>query len=230
MSPDLLCQMAGRGFRLHPGKQNCLILDYGGNILRHGPIDLITAKTVRSDRQKGEVPAKLCPECHALIATAYATCPDCGHEFPAPQRARHDGKASGEAVLSGEVTITEHKVLDVFYTVHTKRGADEDAPKTMRVDCRIALGEWVSEWVCFEHTGYARRRAEDWWAARTHDHMPDTSTEAVVMAEARALAPTESITIRHVVGERFDRIVDYKLGPKPDAVPVVELDFSEVPF
>ncbi len=44
MSPGLLVQCVGRGFRLHPDKQNCLILDFGGNIERHGPIDQVQPK------------------------------------------------------------------------------------------------------------------------------------------------------------------------------------------
>ena len=34
-SPGLYYQMVGRGFRLHPGKADCLVLDFGGNVLRH---------------------------------------------------------------------------------------------------------------------------------------------------------------------------------------------------
>ena len=34
-SVGLYVQMVGRGTRLHPGKEDCLILDYGGNVLRH---------------------------------------------------------------------------------------------------------------------------------------------------------------------------------------------------
>ena len=41
MSPGLYYQMVGRGFRLHPSKENCLVLDFGGNVLRHGPVDQI---------------------------------------------------------------------------------------------------------------------------------------------------------------------------------------------
>ena len=33
-SPGLYYQMTGRGFRLHESKTDCLVLDYGGNILR----------------------------------------------------------------------------------------------------------------------------------------------------------------------------------------------------
>ncbi|MFN5959317.1 MAG: DEAD/DEAH box helicase [Planctomyces sp.] len=41
MSPGLYYQMVGRGFRLHPGKTDCLVLDFGGNVLRHGPVAAI---------------------------------------------------------------------------------------------------------------------------------------------------------------------------------------------
>ena len=40
-SAGLYVQMAGRGTRLAPGKQNCLVLDFAGNVSRHGPIDLV---------------------------------------------------------------------------------------------------------------------------------------------------------------------------------------------
>ena len=39
MSAGLYYQMVGRGFRLHLGKHNCLVVDFGGNVLRHGPVD-----------------------------------------------------------------------------------------------------------------------------------------------------------------------------------------------
>ena len=42
-SSVLVVQMVGRGLRTHPGKSDCLILDYGGNFDRHGPIDTIVA-------------------------------------------------------------------------------------------------------------------------------------------------------------------------------------------
>jgi DNA repair protein RadD len=41
MSPGLYYQMVGRGFRLAEGKTECLVLDFGDNVLRHGPVDAI---------------------------------------------------------------------------------------------------------------------------------------------------------------------------------------------
>ena len=47
------------------------------------------------------------------------------------------------------------------------------------------------------------------------------------------LAPTKSITVRSVPGERFDRIVDYELGEKPELTPVEHatgIPAEEIPF
>jgi len=215
MSPGLYYQMVGRGFRLHPGKRNCLVLDYGGNVLRHGPVDQIRVKT-RTTGGTSEAPAKECPQCHALIAAGYARCPDCGYEFPPPERSNHDAKASTAAVLSSQVTIEKYTVHDVYYSVHVKRGAAEGAPKSLRVDYKIGWRRWKSEWVCLEHEGYARQKAIAWWKRRSYHPVPSTVDEAVAIARAGGLAPTREITIRSVVGEEFDRIIDYELGPIPE--------------
>jgi DNA repair protein RadD len=151
MSPGLYYQMVGRGFRLHPGKQNCLVLDFGGNLLRHGPVDQVQPKN-RDGNGSGPAPAKECPKCHSVIAAGYAHCPDCGYSFPPPERPAHESKASDAGVLSGQVTLTKHKVSDVSYTVHTKRDAREGDPQTMRVDYKIGWHEYKSEWV--RHLGF----------------------------------------------------------------------------
>ena len=224
------CQMVGRGFRLHPGKANCLVLDYGGNVLRHGPVDQLQVVEKRGDGD-GPAPAKECPNCRALIAPAYSICPQCGHEFPPPERKKHEVQASNAGVLSGQVSDAEFEVRDVTYSVHTKKDAAEDAPKTLRVDYRLGLDYWVSEWICFEHTGWARRKAEQWWQARSPDPCPDTAQRACDLAENGALAHTESVTVRSVAGEKFDRIHGCKLGPKPEPSPIwAEVDLNDVPF
>ncbi len=111
MSPGLLVQCVGRGFRLHPDKQNCLILDFGGNIERHGPIDQVQPKE-RKSTDSFTAPAKACPDCHTLVATGFAICPECGYVFPPPDRRKHDAQASNQGVLSGEVTDAEYAVRD----------------------------------------------------------------------------------------------------------------------
>ncbi len=213
MSPGLYYQMVGRGFRLHPSKENCLVLDFAGNILRHGPVDALQVE----DRTpgSGEAPAKECPACSAIIHAAYTVCPECGHEFPDPQKQKHEREAASAGVLTGEVTETEYDVQDVYYSVHAKRGAPDDHPRTLRVDYQVGFNDYQSEWVCVEHTGYARQKAEAWWRRRSNEPMPATAEDAVAICDAGGIADTTGITVRSVAGERFDRIVEYQLGPVP---------------
>jgi DNA repair protein RadD len=230
LSPGLYYQMVGRGFRLHPGKQDCLVLDFGGNVLRHGPVDQVTVAE-RAVSGPSAAPAKECPQCQAVIAAAYARCPQCGYEFPARERAKHDAQASEAGILSGQITTTRFTVRAVYYSVHVKRDAADDTPRTMRVDYDVGWHRYKNEWVCFEHSGYARQKAIAWWRRRSPDPVPDNVERAVELAEG-ALAPTLAITVRAVAGEPYERIVDYELGPMPEPVAAEMLEYyeEEIPF
>ena len=214
MSPGLYFQMVGRGFRLNTGKENCIVLDFGGNVLRHGPVDDLRIHE-RDGRGSGEAPAKECPGCRSLIAAGFSICPDCGHEFPEPNRRKHDVTASTDGILSGQVMTKEYPVLGVRYFVYKKRNAPDDAPRTLRVEYRLGFNQYKSEWICFEHTGWARKKAESWWRRRSNALVPESIEEAVGLAEAGALCPTKSITIRSVTGEEYASVIGYELGEKP---------------
>jgi DNA repair protein RadD len=208
--------MVGRGFRLCEGKKGCLVLDFGGNVLRHGPVDAIR---IRDGRAFDFAPAKECPQCHTIVASGYSVCPECGHEFfknESSRKPNHDKAASSADILSGEVTDETCAVQEMRFSVHVKRNAPPGAPRTMRVEYRISFHVWQSEWVCFEHTGYARQKAELWWRRRSTLPVPQNVEDAVQLAESGALAETKSITIRHTAGEEYARIIGYELGDKPD--------------
>ncbi len=232
MSAGLYSQMVGRGLRLAPDKTDCLVLDFGGNILRHGPIDAITVEAKQTG--DGQAPLKECPICQSMILAGYATCPHCGYTFPPPEKQKHEAKATEAGILSGQATEDRYEVLDVFYRVHRKKDGGPDAPKTMRVDYQLGLNYWQSEFICFEHDGFARQKAEAWWRQRSLDPIPDTAESAVTLANAGALRPTSTVTVRSVAGEQFNRIVKYDLGAMPDdpqleAVASTVLD-DDVPF
>ena len=55
VSSSLWVQIQGRGTRLSPGKKNCLVLDYVGNYLRLGGVDMI--ETYYRQRDHEQVPA-----------------------------------------------------------------------------------------------------------------------------------------------------------------------------
>ena len=103
----------------------------------------------------------------------------------------------------------------------------------MRVDYRIGLYQYKSEWICIEHTGFPRQKAELWWRHRSSDPVPSTAEQAVDIANAGGLAATKSITVRSVAGEKFDRIVDYEIGEKPEPLPLHQAmgyTDEEIPF
>ena len=216
-SPGLYVQSVGRGFRLHESKKDCLVLDFAGNIMRHGPVDMIRIR----DKSKGDgnstPPVKECPECQLIIHAGYSVCPGCGYTFPARESSEIDRTASEAPVISVD-EVEEFDVTDVAYAVHTKSGADEFAPKTMRVD--YIVGVWnrryKSEWLCVEHEGWPRKKFERWWTARTKAPLPSSAAEAVQIANAGALAKPSHITVTKKAGERYDRVTDYVLGPIPE--------------
>lgn len=231
LSAGLWYQCVGRGFRLHPAKANCLVLDFGGNAVRHGPVDRIRPKR-RSVGGPGVAPAKECPACQSVVAAGVSCCPDCGYAFPAKEQATHDATASTAGVLSGQVTTEKFVVHGVTYSVHTKRGAGEDDPRSLRVDYKVGWHRWKSEWVCLEHGGFARAKAVRWWKQRSREPAPRTALAALDIADAGGLAAPKSVTIRSVAGDEYDRIIDCELGPVPEPttselVPTdADLDFA----
>jgi DNA repair protein RadD len=218
LSTGLYYQMVGRGFRVHPGKDDCLVLDFGGNVLRHGPVDQLNVNE-DSRGKSSSAPAKECPGCRALVAAVFALCPHCGHLFPPRGRQQHGARASDAGVLAAEVLTTWYAVEDVFYSVHHKRGAPDDAPRSMRVDYKVGRDECRSEWVCFEHEGYPRQRAIAWWRQHSPDPVPDTAARAVEVANGGGVALARAIRVRGIVGEKYETILDRELGDMPEAIP-----------
>ena len=221
-SPGLLLQCAGRGLRLAPNKTECVFLDFGGNILRHGPLDMIKDRVERKKRRnysdsKGgekdddedaEVVAKKCPNCNMLLAAATMTCPGCGYKFPEKKQPHLDVIASTLDVISKSSSSQEYDVKAVWYGVHEKRFSSPEDPKTMRVD--YDLGNFIhkSEWVCPEHDGYARKKFEKWWKERAAlgCPIPKDAREAVNLANSGALIKPLKIILKSTPGEKFDRI------------------------
>ncbi len=215
-SPGLLVQMVGRGFRLSPetGKRECVVLDYGRNIERHGPIDMI--RVGERGHGTGERLAKECPNCRTLVNLSVMLCPECGHEWPRkePERASHEATAAKAAILSGEVTVETFPVTHVSYQVWEKRGALPSAPKTVRVTYDVDYLTHYSEWLCPEHTGYARRKFEKWWRehARPECMVPETAADVCECELAGMLREVKSITVRFVSGQKYPEVVGCEVG------------------
>ena len=88
-SSSLWIQILGRGMRIFPGKKDCMLLDYGENISRHGPVENIEAppQKVKRNGAGGELLyVKSCPRCEMDMAMNCRSCPHCGFEYPVIER------------------------------------------------------------------------------------------------------------------------------------------------
>ena len=140
-STGLYVQMAGRGTRLAPGKDDCLVLDFAGNVARHGPIDLVKPRDKLNGEGDGEAPTKVCPACQTINALAARVCIECGYVFPAPE-VQLEATATTRPILS----IGRPEWVDVgavTYHRHEKPGK----PPSLRVDYHCGLVRH-REWVC----------------------------------------------------------------------------------
>lgn len=217
MSPGLYLQQVGRGFRLAPGKADCLILDFADNVIRHGPVDTLKAGDRPKAKGTGEPPSRECPSCQRIVHASVRICPECGYEFPKPETPKHNAHASAAPVISKDRTAEplDLEVLETMYSTHHKRNAPEGHPPSMRVSYRVGgYDEWFSEWVCPGHTGYARSKFEDWWKKRSHYPAPRTVPDAVRMAQEGCLAPTHGIRVKEDANG-YDKITAWSLGDLP---------------
>ncbi len=202
LSAGLYYQMAGRGLRIDEGKDDCLILDYAGNILQHGPIDKIEIKTkgMASDRGVHTAPMKECPDCKEIIFAVSLTCPHCRHKFPVNNSPAHDAEASTESPLSEYKPPVEHEVLDVSYFTHEKNNKI-----SMRVVYHTGVMDSVSEWVCIEHGGFAEQKARQWLKSMLPPGypVPDTVEECLDLKSEYK----KPVTIFVDYNQKFPRII-----------------------
>lgn len=188
-STGFYIQACGRGTRLFPDKDTCLILDWGGNIARHGFIDKPNVKT--PGKGDGSIPLKVCTNCNAENYIAATVCKECGWPFPV-EGSKLAVKAASAPLLSTQMALPEWlPVEQIKYSRHEKAGK----PPSMKVTYRSGLN-FYSEWVCFEHTGGAKTRAERWWTRRQRSvgSVPRTVDEA--LQRTGTLLNTTEIQVR----------------------------------
>jgi DNA repair protein RadD len=207
-SPGLYYQQVGRGFRLAPGKADCLVLDYAGNVLEHGPVDQIKVRPARP-RAAAKVEtgrAKECPKCQALLPVASRECPECGHSFGSTDPNHLDRPVDAPVLSTEREPPKTYSVNRVAY----ERWDKPNRTPSLRVIYQCGLRRF-SEWVCIEHGGFARTKALDWWMRRAAGQAcPRTVDEA--LAAAYSLTSPTSITVDE--SGRYPEIVGYAFAER----------------
>lgn len=207
-SPGLYYQQVGRGLRLAEGKSDCLVLDYAGNVLEHGPVDEIRVRRPAREGAAAEVTTARVKECAcgALLAIGLRQCPECGHAFGSADPA-HAERPVDAPILSTDRPrrVHEHTVRGVSYGRHAKPGKTP----SLRVTYHCGLRQF-HEWVCLEHGGHARAKALRWWQARdAAGACPRTVSEA--LERVYSLPRPSRITVDET--EKFPEITKHEFDP-----------------
>lgn len=206
-SAGLFAQIVGRGLRPHESKTDVLLLDFGQNLQRHGPIDDIDfgKPKKKGDGSDSDAAFKLCPNCEEKVAPSVRECV-CGFRFPPPP-IKHDENADTQtAVLSVPVVPVLWTVEEVNLHRHKKRG---DGPNTLRVDYTCNQGgnlkETISEWVCVEHVDpFPLKKARQWWKEHTNAPWAGCIDETISLFTRGAFRmPTTITTVKE---GRWNRI------------------------
>lgn len=205
-SKGLYYQQVGRGLRTHDSKADCLILDFAGNIARHGPIDQL----------EGCPPVmQTCGSCQEYWPRVLGKCPACAWEIP-PGEATPAAEGSARQIPTDPSARTDAPILSdadpwtvpctsVQVAVHKKA----DKPPTLMVTYGHGF-DMHREWICLEHDGYAKAKAKQWWRSRFGDPVPETVSAALsgnlFLADA-IKAKTESITVKR--DGKYTQIIRY---------------------
>lgn len=207
-SPVLLTQIAGRGMRIAADKQNCLWLDFTDTTAVMGPIDQIKGrpepKPSNTADGESEAPFKVCPECGTNCATAVLECKQCGYAFP-PPATNINGEVSSASVLT-KVSFNTYNVARVTYSEHQNR-KDASKPPTLKVSYWSGMKLICSEWICIEHSGFAKTKADRWWYERINTPVPLPRPMAVVdaLAQTEWLRTPEKIVVRE--GDKWPELI-----------------------
>lgn len=216
LSSNLWVQMLGRGTRpvyapgydlndwrgrlaaiaAGPKPNGCRVCDFVRNTENLGPIN---APIIPQRRKKkgggGAPPIRVCEKCGTYCHPSVRFCTHCGFEFPV--RTYMDGVSSDLDVMvradapvpQPDPIVERLTVVSVTCNLHRKK----NRPNSLRVSyfCKGQgnIPRMFSEYVCFEHIGPARSRAERWWRERCTDFDPPAETARALELERYLRVP-----------------------------------------
>ena len=241
-SPGLWVQILGRGTRpdyadgfdlsttqgrldaiAHSDKQDCLVMDFGGNTLRLGPINDVVMPN-KKGKKGGKAPIRLCEGCgEVYFHISKDTCPSCGHVHPrmAPDQKINQQASEQDLVrkkrepkVEEPQQKVEFKVDHVVYKLNTGRNGKPDS-MVGTFYCGLRT---FTEYLCFNHDNFARTKARAIWRERVsftmHADKPLPESVAEALERASEMRVPSKITV--IVNQRFTPIVSYDFGQTLD--------------
>ena len=152
-SPVVYVQSVGRGMRVAPDKDHCLVLDFANNVATHGPIDAVKIKE-KGEKRKGEPITKVCDKCGVIVHPTCKVCPACLTPFIF--KVKINNTASNLDIIG----VPKERWIDVNY-MHVKRHKKKGKPDSIRIDYTCGLRRF-SQWIAV--------RSSTWDAAYAAKH------------------------------------------------------------
>ena len=142
-------------------KPKCVVLDFAKLVNNHGPVDCVVPK--KPGKGDGEAPFKVCPQdqggCGEKVHTTAKDCPQCGYEFEFDTQPKIDTKAADVPIMS----TAEPEMRDVAYRTFRYHEGKAGKPPTVKITYMCGLNP-INEWICPEHKGYAKSKADRFWS------------------------------------------------------------------
>lgn len=238
VSKGLFEQMAMRGSRPFEGKKDFLLLDMGGNLVRHGAIGSPPQGGGTKTEKVGKA-GLVCPECEGFTPRSKERiCISCGYEFLDAELRKVDHERSPDTktnvVWSAEDATQEHTVFDVSYSEHIKRGTDKRSLKIDYDTSHGTISEWIAPW---SDNDWAKNKAWEFFRDRGKEiHIDDKDDISfydakTLLSYCEELKKPSKITVDH--GGKYTRIKGYDYGEESgsgDTEGVGALDDDFIPF
>lgn len=152
-SKVLYVQIAGRGMRTAPGKQDCLWLDFTDTTARLGAVNQVQGRSEpRTKREVMEAVQKTCPECGSASAPGKASCDMCGFVFPVPVPSFNSNVSDANILLMGKIVLP----VDELYCASAI--SKKSGKPYLSVRVRSGLQTYTKN-LMLGHEGYAGKSA-----------------------------------------------------------------------
>lgn len=188
-SANLYVQLIGRGLRLHPGKEDCLFVDYGEVVINLGdPNDPILEGDGKKEATEREL---VCPKCRSVIFYTGSfpdACDYCGYVFEKEIKEREVNRLKN-------LTLTPHTKKDVekevdFVSInndYTSRSGDK----------YIVINFYSGKDV---YRQYIRKDATEYWQKKEYYKFLEESE--LILKTKKVRINSKSFVVKRIYDER----------------------------
>jgi DNA repair protein RadD len=211
LSSNLYIQAIGRVVRISPGKTKAMLIDLTNNTNYFGA-DIDNIKVSISKRVEKEIgkeeelsTEKRCPQCQKEIHKALKTCIYCGYEFEnVIEYINNLPELKDIKFKKDEEQIELYPVVEMFMSRHQKEGK----PDSVKVEYRKSMYGYdsVKEFLCFDHGGYAAKKAKEWWMKMSFGLTPPENVDIALEQIKNIVKPTQ---IKIQKEGKYWRVIEY---------------------